>query len=597
LVAFGACSDIDDVKDDLRGAVCASGSQRACYDGAAGSEGVGVCHAGRQTCVDGQWSACTGQRQPQAEDCATPEDDDCDGETLDLEDGCVCTPGETGACYTGPLGTVGFGICQSGTGTCAANGKGFANCDGQVLPSIELCDTTNVDENCDGVDDCSGAPVWSSRFGGQGAQLAAGLTADASGFVTVIGTFENTVSFGPRERQSKGAEDVFLVKIDPDGEYYWSRAYGDTGVDRGLAITADPAQNLFLTGSCSGAADLGSGPPAKPTADDAFVVKLGFYGEYVWNRRAGDSGVQVGTALSFTSAPGKLDPADPEGYVIVAGYFDGELDFGCGAMKADGVDVFVSKLGAKAGDCGWSKAFGGPGDQKAAGVAADASGNVVVVGSFDKAAQVDAAALAGDGAGDLFVAKLDVDGTVQWAKGFGDVAGGMTPQVAKSVAMDSQGNVLLAGEIAGTVDWGNGPVAGSGDVDAFVLKLAPTGEHVWSARFGEAGSEGAESVSVDAADNVLVTGYFQGTVDFGKGPLTATAGGAHDVFALKRSAAGQPLWSRRYGDEAEQSGQGIAAGPTGSVFLTGVTAGKIDLGGGPLTTVDGKDAFLSKMLP
>lgn len=61
--------------------LCVPGAQSPCYEGPDGTEGVGICKGGVQTCADDGMSlgGCEGQVTPLAEDCASPSDDDCDG--------------------------------------------------------------------------------------------------------------------------------------------------------------------------------------------------------------------------------------------------------------------------------------------------------------------------------------------------------------------------------------------------------------------------------------------------------------------------------------------------------------------------------------
>jgi streptogramin lyase len=98
---------------------------------------------------EGVTNACGGCGMPAAtDDCATMLDDDCDGV---VNDGCVCTPGATEACYGGPSGTDGVGACRAGTHSC---GEGefamWGECD-DVIPSPEVCN--GVDDDCDGETD------------------------------------------------------------------------------------------------------------------------------------------------------------------------------------------------------------------------------------------------------------------------------------------------------------------------------------------------------------------------------------------------------------------------------------------------------------
>ncbi len=157
-------NDCDGVVDD--GCVCRSGETRACYGGPAGTAGVGICRNGSQPCVIAagvaSWGACAGDVRPAVEACGDGLDNDCDGA---VDDGCACTLGASRACYTGPMGTQGVGLCRAGTQSCVAGaggvGTAWGACSGQVLPATETCNS--MDDNCNGaVDDgvsCTGPTV------------------------------------------------------------------------------------------------------------------------------------------------------------------------------------------------------------------------------------------------------------------------------------------------------------------------------------------------------------------------------------------------------------------------------------------------------
>jgi len=84
--------------------------------------------------------------------CGDGVDNNCDG---NIDEGCpppgfTCIPNTSEACYTGPAGTAGTGVCTAGTRTCDASGN-WSACFGEVLPSAEICD--NQDNNCNGMTD------------------------------------------------------------------------------------------------------------------------------------------------------------------------------------------------------------------------------------------------------------------------------------------------------------------------------------------------------------------------------------------------------------------------------------------------------------
>ncbi len=138
--------------------VCAPGTLEGCYEGTPGTAGVGVCAPGQRTCLpDGTgFGACEGQTLPSTEACSTAADDDCDGTANEMDAGCACIPGDTTACYDGPAGTMGTGLCVAGQATCAADGLAWGSCEGQVLPADETCDTQG-DDDCDGETNEGGA--------------------------------------------------------------------------------------------------------------------------------------------------------------------------------------------------------------------------------------------------------------------------------------------------------------------------------------------------------------------------------------------------------------------------------------------------------
>jgi len=145
----GLDNDCDGVADD--GCVCVPGSTAICYDGPTGTEGVGVCLAGTKTCnaTGTAYGVCEGSVTPSAETCGDGLDNDCDGAA---DEGCVCSPGSTNPCYTGPSGTVGVGTCQAGTQTCNATGTAYGACVGAVTPTDETCGD-GVDNDCNGTVD------------------------------------------------------------------------------------------------------------------------------------------------------------------------------------------------------------------------------------------------------------------------------------------------------------------------------------------------------------------------------------------------------------------------------------------------------------
>jgi hypothetical protein len=81
--------------------------------------------------------------------------------------------------------------------------------------------------------------------------------------------------------------------------------------------------------------------------------------------------------------------------------------------------------------------------------------------------------------------------------------------------VDASGNVFVTGILDGTVNFGGGSLASAGSSDIFLVKFDPSGNHVWSQRFGDATEQRGYSVVADGGGNTFLTGGMQGTVNFG----------------------------------------------------------------------------------
>src|SRR6185295_10325663 len=125
---------------------------------------------------------------------------------------------------------------------------------------------------------------------------------------------------------------------------------------------------------------------------------------------------------------------------------------------------------------------------------------------------------------DVFVAKFSATGAYLWSKKFGSTG----DEVGYGVGFDSAGDVLLSGKFQGSVSFGGTALASAGGDDIFLVKLSgANGNHVWSKSFGSTSGDAALGLAVDAARNVVITGYFTGSVTFGGGALS---GSGLDVF-------------------------------------------------------------------
>jgi hypothetical protein len=362
------------------------------------------------------------------------------------------------------------------------------------------------------------------------------------------------------------------------GKHLWSKRFGDGSNQHAKAAAVDASGNVIVAGDFWGTVDFGGGALTDAGDEDIFVAKFGPDGAQLWSKRFGDVDAQYTQSVAI----------DALGNVIVAGDFWGSVDFGGGALTCAGNgDIFVAKFGSDGAHL-WSERFGDGGHQYADAVAVDASGNVIVTGSFYGTVDFGGGALTSAGGEDIFIAKFASDGAHLWSKRFG----GGSDQKPTAVAVDASGNVIVTGYFYDAVDFGGGALTSAGLKDIFVAKFDPDGAHLWSKRFGDGSDEESTAVAVDALGNAIVTGFFWGVVDFGGGALTCA--GPYDIFVAKFGSDGAHLWSKRFGDGNVQHANAVAVDASGSVIVTGDFKGTVDFGGGALTSAGGSDIFVAK---
>jgi hypothetical protein len=175
--------------------------------------------------------------------------------------------------------------------------------------------------------------------------------------------------------------------------------------------------------------------------------------------------------------------------------------------------------------------------------------------------------------------------------------GGVSDDRGVGVAVSGTGDVVATGYWGATADFGGGPVVNTGGADIFLAKYSSTGAYAWSKVWGTSYGYGdvPHGVALDASGNIALTGSLLGPLDFGGGPLAES--GSYDIFAAKFSASGAHLWSKRFGVLYDDSGDAIAMDTGGNVIVVGDFNAGVDFGGGELLSPGGESGFLVKFGP
>jgi hypothetical protein len=367
--------------------------------------------------------------------------------------------------------------------------------------------------------------------------------------------------------------------------HLWSQRFGNTHDDVGWGVATDTSGSVFITGLFTSDSfspvDFGGGPLLS-CFDDIFVAKYDPNGVYQWSKRLGACGVDFAYDIIV----------DASGNVLVTGSVIGTVNFG-GGPTAGGYldDVFVAKYDPD-GSHLWSARFANPGNEYAYGVAVDVSGATFLTGTFNGTADFGGGPFVTAGKRDIFLAKYDAGGAHEWSHRFGSTL----EDWSRGVAVDAAGSVYVVGTFRGSVDFGGGILTSAGLADVFLAKYDSHGVHQWSRRFGDIANDEGNSIELDASGNVVITGAFVYTVDFGGGPLTSSMY-SDDIFLAKFDPAGGHLWSRSLGGASPDLGYDLDVDASGDVLLTGIFSGAADFGGGFIAGAGQNDIFVAKYSP
>ena len=310
--------------------------------------------------------------------------------------------------------------------------------------------------------DSGGTWQWATKAGGTEGDAGCAITIDYAGNSYVTGYFRETAIFGSYSITSNGGRDIFIAKMNADGNWQWATQAGGTGNDDGYSITIDNAGNTYVTGNFWGTATFGSYSIISSGYGDIFIAKVDSGGNWQWATQVGGSDDDRGYSITI----------DYAGNSYVTGYFEGTATFGSDSLTSSGYyDIFVAKIDA-GGNWQWATEAGGIYYDTGYGITIDDSGNSYVTGYFMETATFGPYSLTSSGSygcPDIFVAKMDADGSWQWVT----QAGGSSDDIGIGIAIDDNGNSYVTGNFEDTATFGSYSLTSSGYEDIFVAKLNP----------------------------------------------------------------------------------------------------------------------------
>jgi hypothetical protein len=330
--------------------------------------------------------------------------------------------------------------------------------------------------------DALGVLEWQKNLGGTKAEAAEWVTPLPDGYIVTGSTSssDGDVTF------NNGSSDIWVVKLDLTGAIVWQKSFGGTTFDFGQSVLK-ASNGGFIVGGTTSSAD---GDISNPLGlNDYWVAKLSETGEVVWGQNFG--GTKSENLCCMANA------ADG-GYVLSG--FTASTDGQITNYYGGGLDIWVVKISAE-GDLQWQRTLGGSGEEQANAIQATADGGYIVVGQTNSQDSLITDFYGGD---DMWIVKLNAQGTLQWQRSYGSSG----RDVARYVVANPSGGYW----VAGSSNFADGNVTNNqGEDDFWVLQLDANGNIEWQKSFGGSASDVAMTVALSTTGGCMVAGMTNST--------------------------------------------------------------------------------------
>ena len=504
------------------------------------------------------------------------------------------------------MDTCGNGTCETWEtpDNCAADCQAPANCgDGNVdAANGEECDGANLNNtSCADLGFTSGSlgcsascqfdtaackntVSWATTLGGTLSEAVYDMKVDAAGNSYLIGTFLGEASFGSTTLTSKGANDIYVVKLSTTGDVIWARSAGGTGTDAALGVAVDTTGNVYVTGYFKTQATFDTTTvTGSATIGNFFLAKYSSSGHLLW--------IVDEDATKWSG--GKVLELDNAGNPIVAGILWETGTFGTTTLTSKGKgDPFVAKYSAN-GDFVWAMNFGGIDYDLVTDMVVNDKNEIFLAGQFKESIPTIknwfGTSLSAIGKQDAFVVKIKSTGAVAWGEGLGS----SEDDSATGIALDSVGDVVCIGTFGGTINFNSTtsfvPVGGK---DSFMFRLsALLGLRSSISHITGSGSTAVSAIAIDNQNNAYVTGSYSGQMSRGSKVINAIGG--EDAFVWKHDlTTKKTVWLSSAGGAQQDEGKSIAIDALGAIHVAGTFKGTATFDGNPKSSSGDKDLFV-----
>ncbi len=380
---------------------------------------------------------------------------------------------------------------------------------------------------------------WSEGLGGSLNDIPEVVYATSDGHFIVAG--QSASSDGSLDN-NKGGTDLWVTKLDGNGNLIWEKNYGGSEDDFAMDLQPTSDGGFIMTGgSASSNGDLTNNNGRL----DIWIVKINGLGELQWSKSYGGSGVDIGSSIQPISG----------GYIL-AGCTGSAGESGISAGFG-GNEFWVLQLDLN-GALVWEKTYGGKRHDVAKTIVVNNNGDYIVAGNTWSD---DGDVSNNNGHGDAWIVKINNVGILLWEKNFGSE----TPDRLNSLAKTTDGNYIFAG-VKSEMDLVSNGFFGRYDEQYWVLKFSESGQMIWEKTFGGNKYDEAFSVEPTTDGGYIIGGSVQSDLD----DFSSNAGNL-DAWIIKTDATGTTEWSELYGGAGNENLKSITETSDGGYVMVAAT--------------------------
>ena len=343
----------------------------------------------------------------------------------------------------------------------------------------------------------------------------------------------------------------------------WMNGASDIGSEKSFSVTTDVIGNSYISGQYSGEMYFDN---------NHFLADYGYNGSGIFLAKYNSIGdlQWVDSLRGENTSWSASIKADNFGNIYVTGRYSGKfmkIDFDT-LWNADtsgyNYDIFLAKYDVN-GNLEWVRGAGGKMEDVAFSIATDNDGNIFLAGYFYSSSIIFGHDTLVNDTSSMFLAKFDSAGSELWAR----TAYGTFWSYA--VVSDAAGNAYLTGEFGiGGATFSSFHLTCQGQTDIFLAKYDPNGNVIWAKGAGGNYQDKPYSLAIDASANIYIAGSFMSTtINCGSQSASNWTPGDDDIFLAKYDSSGNALWVKGMGGTQEDRAYSVCTDSYKNVYLTG----------------------------